>query len=56
VLDERQTQELRNETKYVYVGGTLVDEDIVWNNVLLPQQKAGVAAFIMTVEKGKLRA
>jgi asparagine N-glycosylation enzyme membrane subunit Stt3 len=55
VLDERQTQELRNETKYVYVGGTLVDEDIVWNNVLLPQQKAGVAAFIMTVEKGKIK-
>jgi asparagine N-glycosylation enzyme membrane subunit Stt3 len=56
VLDERQTQELRNETKYVYVGGTLVDEDIVWNNVLLPQQKAGVAAFIMTVEKGKIKS
>jgi asparagine N-glycosylation enzyme membrane subunit Stt3 len=55
VLDERQTQELRNETKYVYVGGTLVDEDIVWNNILLPQQKAGVAAFIMTVEKGKIK-
>jgi len=56
VLDERQTQELRNETKYVYVGGTLVDEDVIWNNIILPQQKAGIGAFVMTIEKEKMKS
>mgnify|MGYP000305147200 CR=1 FL=1 len=56
VLDERQTQELRNETKYVYVGGTLVDEDVVWNNIILPQQRAGIGAFIMTVDQERIKS
>ncbi len=29
-LDEKQTQETRNKTSFVYAGGTSVDEDIVW--------------------------
>lgn len=47
VLDEKQTQELKNETVYVYTGGFWLDQDIIWKDQLLPQGKAGVAGFFV---------
>jgi len=52
-LDEKQTYDTKNETIYVYVGGSMLDEDIVWENQLLPANKAGIAGFIMTIDKEK---
>lgn len=49
-LDEKQTQETKNETVYVYPGGAWFDQDIVWKGQLLPMQKAGIAAFIIILD------
>lgn len=51
VLDEKQTQETKNDTLYIYAGGTMLDQDILWKGQLFPAQKAGIGAFIMTVNK-----
>ncbi|MGB9708174.1 MAG: STT3 domain-containing protein [Candidatus Pacearchaeota archaeon] len=53
VLDEAQTQESKNETAYVYVGGTMLDEDVVWEDQLFPREKAGIAGFIVVIDKEK---
>ena len=50
-LDERQTTEKRNETTYVYTGGTLLDQDIQWQNQIFPAEKAAIVAFILNVKK-----
>lgn len=55
-MDDRQTQETSNETIYVYSGGTVVDEDIVWKtedgkDILLPKKSAGIGAFILRQNK-----
>ncbi len=53
LMNERQTRETKNETIYVYTGGTLADEDIVWydnknrKEIFLPRKKAGIAAIII---------
>jgi asparagine N-glycosylation enzyme membrane subunit Stt3 len=55
ILDEKQTQETKNQTMYVYTGGSMLDEDLIINEsgkqVLLPQQKVGVGLIVMPVEK-----
>ena len=47
VMDDRQTQERKNQTIYVYPGGVAVDEDIVieedGREVLIPAQAASIA-------------
>lgn len=50
VVDEQQTQELRNGTQYVYAGGTMLDQDIIWQGQLFPSDKAGIGAFILTID------
>ncbi len=51
LMDEKQTQETKNETIYIYVGGSVLDEDIIWNqsgtNILLPGRRAGLGAIIL---------
>jgi asparagine N-glycosylation enzyme membrane subunit Stt3 len=51
-LDEKQTQETKNETKYVYVGGTMLDQDFVYENQLYPQGRAAVGALIFGISEG----
>ncbi len=50
-MDEKQTQETSNETIYVYVGGTAVDEDVIWEEegkeILFPEKEAVVGAIIL---------
>lgn len=54
LLDEKQTQETKNQTLLIYPGGTALDEDLViqenGKEVLLPSQRAGVGAIILPVE------
>jgi hypothetical protein len=50
-LDERQTIEKRNETTYVYTGGTMLDQDIQWQNQIYPAEKAGIGAFTLNIKK-----
>lgn len=47
-LDPKQTRETRNETYYVYTGGTALDEDFIYNDHLFPKQNAGIGAFLIT--------
>ncbi len=55
LLDEKQTQETKNQTIYFYSGGVSLDEDLIINEnekeVLLPKQKAGIGALILPTEK-----
>ncbi len=51
LMDEKQTQETKNETLYIYTGGTVVDEDIIWEQdgkeIFLPKRRAGIGAIIL---------
>jgi len=51
LMDEKQTVEKNNETIYIYRGGSLVDEDIIWKEngkeIFLPQKAAGIGAIIL---------
>lgn len=53
VIDEKQTLESANGTRYVYVGGTMLDQDITWQSAFFPQDKAGIGAFIMSIDSDK---
>lgn len=48
-MDPSKTQETRNETVYVYVGGTPLDEDFMFNNKVYPGGSAGIAGFSLPV-------
>ncbi|MBS3073730.1 hypothetical protein J4465_02965 [Candidatus Pacearchaeota archaeon] len=56
ILDEKQTQELKNETIYVYTGGFLLDQDIIWKDQLLPQGRAGVAGFFVHNQNNQIKS
>lgn len=51
LLDEKQIQETKNETIYVYPGGVGLDEDLIiiesGKEIFLPQQKAVVIAIVI---------
>ncbi len=55
LIDERQTEETKNETRYAYLGGIALDENLIINEndkeVLLPGQKTGVGAVILPLIK-----
>ncbi len=46
-LDPRNTQELRNQTVYLYSGSTGLDADIVYQDTLLPAGAAGIGGFLV---------
>lgn len=56
IQDEKQTQELKNETIYVYTGGFWLDQDIIWKDQLLPQGKAGVAGFFVHNQNNQVKS
>ena len=49
LMDQRQTQETKNETVHVYTGGVALDEDLIIEHnggeILLPRERAAVAAI-----------
>jgi asparagine N-glycosylation enzyme membrane subunit Stt3 len=53
--DEKQVQETKNQTLYVYTGGIALDEDLIINQsgkeVILPGGGAGVGAIILPLDK-----
>jgi len=53
LMDEKQTQETKNETHYIYTGGVALDEDLIIKenekDVLLPGQRTGVGAILIPV-------
>lgn len=55
-LDEKQTQELKNETVYVYTGGFYLDKDLIWDGKLLPQNAAVVPGFLVHVENTQIKS
>ncbi|MFA5175668.1 MAG: STT3 domain-containing protein [Candidatus Nanoarchaeia archaeon] len=50
-LDEKNVQETRNELVYAYIGGTMLDKDIIYNGIVLPKNIAGIAGFLVPIEK-----
>ncbi len=48
-LDPKQTFETRNETTYVYVGGTTLDEDLLYGGQIYPRRQAGIGAFLLPI-------
>ncbi|MEA3378600.1 MAG: STT3 domain-containing protein [Nanoarchaeota archaeon] len=49
-LDANQIIETRNATIYLYNGGTPVDHDIVYNNILFPAGRAAVAGAFLQIK------
>ncbi|MBU2562386.1 MAG: hypothetical protein KKF68_01875 [Nanoarchaeota archaeon] len=51
LINDKQTQETKNETIYVYTGGTLLDEDLLWNKegreIFLPKRRAGIGGILV---------
>ncbi|MFA5173800.1 MAG: STT3 domain-containing protein [Candidatus Pacearchaeota archaeon] len=51
LIDEKQTQETKNETLYVYPGGFVLDEDtLLEDGTFLPAGKTGIIAIILPLE------
>jgi hypothetical protein len=55
LIDNKQTYETATETNYVYLGGSAVDEDIIWNvdgrDVLFPEMRAVIGGVILKTDK-----
>jgi len=55
LMDEKKTQEINNEIIYFYMGGFLLDEDVLWkeNNteIFLPKKAAGIGAIVIKKDK-----
>lgn len=49
-LDKNQIRETRNQTIYVYTGGTPLDEDLIYQNQIFPAQTAGVGGFLVPIQ------
>ena len=51
LMDKGQTQETNNQTIYIYPGGTVVDDDIIWEEngkkIFLPKKNAGIGAIVL---------
>ncbi|MBU4501419.1 MAG: hypothetical protein KKA79_02410, partial [Nanoarchaeota archaeon] len=47
-LDENNVQELRDKVIYLYRGGTLIDDDIIYQDKLFPKQAAGIGGFFVS--------
>lgn len=50
-LDKNNIQEKRNETVYLYTGGTMLDDDFVYDNRLFSKNNAGLAGFFVPIAK-----
>ncbi len=51
LMDVSQTQETKNETNYLYTGGSPLDEDIIWDvngeEIILPKKNAFIGAILL---------
>lgn len=53
VLDLQNSQETRNETLYLYRGGTVLDEDFIYQGSLFPQGAAGIGGFLIPTQTSR---
>ncbi|MBL7147198.1 MAG: glycosyltransferase family 39 protein [Nanoarchaeota archaeon] len=51
ILDEQNIQELRDKVVYLYRGGTPLDDDFTYQDILYPKQAAGVAGFFISINQ-----
>ena len=49
-LDPNQVRETRNGMAYIYTGGTVLDEDLMYQGKLYPRKAAGIGAFIIETQ------
>ncbi len=49
-LDLQNSQETRNESIYLYRGGTSLDEDFFYQGNLFPQGSAGIGGFLVPIK------
>ncbi|MFH1210161.1 MAG: STT3 domain-containing protein [archaeon] len=52
-LDSENVRETRNGTSYLYRGGTVLDEDLIYDGKLYPRREAGIGAFFVEVQSLK---
>lgn len=50
-LDRSQTQETRDQTIYLYRGGTPLDEDFIYDSKVFPKQAAGIGGFLVPMQQ-----
>lgn len=50
-LDRSQSQETRDQTIYLYRGGTFLDDDFVYQEKVFPKQRAGIGGFFLPVQQ-----
>ena len=48
-LDRNQVQETRNGTVLVYTGGSVLDSDLIYQDMVFPQGSAGIGGFVIPV-------
>ena len=53
ILDEKSSQEKRNETVYLFRGGSMLDKDLIWKGQIYPEGEAGIGAILLPVETRK---
>jgi hypothetical protein len=49
-MQPNQIRETRNETVYLFTGGTPLDDDFIYQGKLFPANAAGVAGFFLPIE------
>jgi len=52
-LDTQNVRETRNGTSYLYTGGTILDEDLIYQGNLYPARAAGIGAFFLETQNVK---
>jgi asparagine N-glycosylation enzyme membrane subunit Stt3 len=48
------TQEKRNETTYIFTGGTWLDDDLIWKGQIYPAKEAGIGAIVVPIKTGAI--
>jgi hypothetical protein len=50
-LDRSQSQETRDQTIYLYRGGTSLDDDFIYQEKVFPKQRSGIGGFLLPVKQ-----
>ncbi|MFH1211245.1 MAG: hypothetical protein V1645_05015, partial [archaeon] len=50
-LDRTQSQETRDQTIYLYRGGTPLDEDFIYQEKVFPKQSSGIGGFLIPIKQ-----
>ncbi|MEM4647988.1 MAG: STT3 domain-containing protein [Candidatus Pacearchaeota archaeon] len=57
IIDERLTEEKRNSTTYTFIGGSLLDDELIVNDTILPafSHNAIIGGFKLPIEEGIIK-